>query len=204
MASVILSGTPAGLSVDDPVLANPVVAQGAGGGQFSAKWDGTEFGTGRVSCDMGAGAAGGSEGLQLNGGATPQTQAIRWGLGTQIPENGDGVTGNDLQLWSYVYPGGVGSDINVLSVKRSNGAVSFNAPVQCGIATIPTGQQTIAVANAAVTAASVIVCSPTGAPDTVADYVKGVTINAGVGFTIAVNANVLGAGWNIAWFVAKF
>jgi hypothetical protein len=210
MASVILSGTPAGLAVDDPVLANPVVAAGAGGGRFVAKWDGSivepggAVGNGVISAECGVGNNAGVVALQFRGGADPAAQVIRWGLGCAgrepVPAAGD--AGNNLTLWAYNDDGTFES--GVLSVSRSNLGMSFLAPVQCGIATIPTGQNNVVVANTAVTAASVIVCSPTGAPDTVADYVKGVTINPGVGFTIAVNANVLGAGWNIAWFVAKF
>jgi hypothetical protein len=209
MASVILSGTPAGLAVDDPVLANPVVASGAGGGSFVGEWDGTEYGTGKVTCQMGAGAGGGSAGVQFLGGATPATQQLRWAIGTNGPENGDGVTGNDLNIWAYSYPQPAGVEVLVdaLTITRSNGAVNFEAPVQCGITPIlANGAQTIDVANTAVTATSVIITQLMGAEDTANVTIDGVLVNPGVGFTVQLRGIVSSPVPTVyvSWFIPKF
>jgi hypothetical protein len=212
MASVILSGTPAGLAVDDPVLANPVVAQGTGGGQFVAKWSGAivepggAVGNGVISADCGVGNNAGVVAIQLRGGANPAAQVIRWGLGCAgrepVPAAGD--AGNDLALWAYNDDGSFES--GVLTVSRSKLGVSFIAPVQCGIAPLATGDQTVNVANTAVTAGSVIICSMTGAEDSANVIPDGVVITPGVGFQIQLRGIVSSSPSTsgVAWFVAKF
>jgi hypothetical protein len=76
------------------------------------------------------------------------------------------------------------------------------APSQSGVATIGIGVATIAVANTAVTAASIIMVTPTGAPDTTA-FSFNITLAAGVGFTITANANA-NANKTVSWFVVRY
>lgn len=73
-----------------------------------------------------------------------------------------------------------------------------------GIAIVPTTATSVTVANTNVTATSVILASFCGTVDTVADYVKGITIVPGANFTIIVNAQVQGVGQQIAWFISQF
>lgn len=204
MSSVILSGTPAALAVVAADLPNPLVAAGVGGGQFIAQSDGTAAGS--VTCNAGAGNGSGTDVYVINGGVGPGTGSARWAIGTDFVEAGAN-SGNDLTIYRYG-DGGVflGSPLRIV---RATGLVGlqtgFDAS-QCGNATVLTGQTTIVVALPTVTAATVIICSPSSAPDVGgAQYVSGVTINPTVGFTITVSAAVVAvAGWNLSWFVARF
>lgn len=201
MASVVLSGTPATLAVVADDFPNPIVAQGTNGGRFVAQRDGTF--PGYYTADLGLGSAGGLDAYVINGGAVPGT--VRWGIGTTSVEAGAN-SGNDLSI--YRYADGAGNLGSALNISRATGLVGMQtgfAATQAGIANIPQGATTVNVANAAVTANAVITCTPTGAVDGVADYVKGVAITPGVGFIITVNGAVANlAGWNIAYFIARF
>lgn len=205
MASVVLSGTPAGLAP----LSSPIIAQAVGGGKVISQWDGTAFGNGEVQCQMGSGQAGGNPAFMLTGGATQATQALRWGIGTSgaeplVPGTN---TGNNFSLFSYSDDGL--SSAQPLNIDRSTGRLlvdpGFN-PLHCGIATIPTGATSVVVNSGLVSAGSIIVCSPFGQADNVpgAGYVTSVVVTAGVSFTISVNAAVTGAGLGIAYWIPVF
>jgi hypothetical protein len=71
-----------------------------------------------------------------------------------------------------------------------------------GQATIPIGASTIAVANTAITATSVVVFSPLSAPDATCVGIR-VVLNAGVGFSLTGAANAT-AVVPFTWFVAKY
>ena len=76
------------------------------------------------------------------------------------------------------------------------------SPAQSGIATIPLGAATIAVANTAITAGSVVMATGTGAADATATTFD-VALTAGTGFAINANANATAAK-QVSWFVVKY
>lgn len=97
---------------------------------------------------------------------------------------------------SQVPPRGAGA---VLGTQAIFGLMSG---AQAGIATIPLGAATIAVANNAITASSIVLVSGAGAPDATALSFN-VVINAGVGFNITANAAATAAK-AVSFFVVRY
>jgi hypothetical protein len=77
---------------------------------------------------------------------------------------------------------------------------------QAGLATIPLGATSIQVANTAITANSVVVFSPTTAPDaTLLPQTLRVTNQAGVGFTITGTAPAVAtAAVPLNYWIARY
>jgi hypothetical protein len=115
---------------------------------------------------------------------------------------------------SAIDSAGAGSTVPVLTITSTGGppingaTASFSCPVsfpstaQSGLATIPLGAATIAVALPPITANSVVLFSPLSAPDATCIGLRVVT-SAGVGFSLTGAANAT-AAVPLAWFVAKY
>lgn len=78
----------------------------------------------------------------------------------------------------------------------------LNSSAQSGAAQIPLGAATVAVANTSITAGTVIVLGPAGAPDATATSFN-VVLNVGVGFSITANANAT-ANKDVYYFIVHY
>ena len=107
--------------------------------------------------------------------------------------------GATVPLWTATSAGG--PPITSATVTAS-APLSLASATQSGIATIPIGQATIAVAAPAITANSVVLFSPTTAPDATCIDIRAV-LNAGVGFNLTGAAPAT-AAVPLNWFVAKY
>jgi hypothetical protein len=115
---------------------------------------------------------------------------------------------------SLVDTAGAGASLPVLTFASAGGppitsaTVSASTPIslasasQSGQISIPLGAATIAVANTAITANSVVLFSPLSAPDATCVGIR-VVLSAGVGFSLTGAANAT-AAVPLAWFVAKY
>ncbi len=119
-----------------------------------------------------------------------------------------------VTTFSAIDSAGAGATVPVLTVTSTGGPpitassavaavpISLAAATQSGLATIPLGAATIAVAAPAITASSVVMFSPLAAPDATCVGIR-VVLNAGVGFSLTGAANST-AAVPLAWFVAKY
>ena len=112
---------------------------------------------------------------------------------------------------------GVGSDEQIWTITGAGGppitsaTMTLFVPIQhvagqAGLATIPLGATSIQVANTAITANSVVVFSPTTAPDaTLLPQTLRVTNQAGVGFTITGTAPAVAtAAVPLNYWIARY
>jgi len=115
---------------------------------------------------------------------------------------------------SVIDSAGAGATVPVLTITSTGGPpvtaatavaavpISLASVAQSGLATIPLGADTIAVAIPAITANSVVMFSPLSAPDATCVGIR-VVPSAGVGFSLTGAANAT-AAVPLAWFVAKY
>jgi hypothetical protein len=137
----------------------------------------------------------------------PQEYVIANGNST-----GGGVQEGCLQVFTYNNGGFVGELVNTFIPPRgvvgppvvagTQAIWGLTSGAQAGTATIPLGAATVAVANTAVGAGTIIMLSGNGAADATALYFNPV-ITPGTGFAINTNANATAAK-AVNWFIVRY
>ena len=136
----------------------------------------------------------------------------QWALGSG-PGGGGATPEGYLTLDSYI--GGVGFSQGLVKIApnprgeagppvvAANRAIfQLVATPQSGVAVVPLGGATVAVANTSITASSVIMLTGLGAIDATATSFT-VVLNAGVGFSVTANANATAAK-SVCYFIVKY
>jgi hypothetical protein len=124
--------------------------------------------------------------------------------GTAVP---NAAPQNKLSLYSYVN-GAFGDRFfttgNAGAATPGHGTLNFT-PAQCGTAVVAVGQSSIAVPLDIITANSIVLASISGnaAVDATATAVSNIVINAGVGFTVQLNANATVAR-TVHWWMPRY
>lgn len=114
---------------------------------------------------------------------------------------------NKLSLYSYVN-GGFGDRFFTTgeagAATPGHGTLNFT-PAQCGTAVVAVGQSSIAVPLDIITANAIVLATISGnaAVDGTATSVSNIVINAGVGFTIQLNANATNAR-TVHWWMPRY
>jgi hypothetical protein len=211
MASAILSG--ASTSANSP----SIIAEGAQLGECGLLVKG-----GAVSAPFAN-----LNGLQIKGvpgGATSATLYLENSpLTPLLPQrvdfvNASSTAGGEIegQLQVFTYNNGAfvnklvdsqvpprGSGAGPTAILGTQAIWGMTSAAQGGVATIPLLATTIAVANTAITAQSVVLCSGVGALNATATLFT-VVLNPGVGFNITTDAAPTVAAKSIAYFVVRY